>query len=119
MVGGLTLPVLGRGKVGSLQEDGSAVVEGSVLPVELSSQSTVNGLGNKSLISIVVVAEDGLVLMGHDLLLHDSGADLGKPKETNRTARIVSLSIEAPQCFDSILSRNRVDKRRKTVPPFR
>lgn len=72
------IPVLGRGEVGSLQEDSSTVVEGSVLPVELGSQSTVDGLGNKGLVGVVVVAEDGLVLMGHDLLLHDSGADLGR-----------------------------------------
>lgn len=70
------IPVLGGGEVGSLQEDGSTVVEGGVLPVLLGSQGTVDGLGDKGLISVVVVAENGLVLVGENLLLHDSSADL-------------------------------------------
>lgn len=73
---GVYIPVLGGGEVGSLQEDGSTVVEGGVLPVLLGSQSTVDGLGDKGLIGVVVVAENGLVLVGENLLLHDSSADL-------------------------------------------
>ena len=81
------IPVLGRGEVGSLQEDGSTIVEGGVLPVLLGSQGTVDSLGDKSIIGIVVVAENGLVLVGENLLLHDSSADLfeGFKKGTKKT----------------------------------
>lgn len=87
------IPVLGGGEVGSLQEDGSTVVEGGVLPVLLGSQGTVNGLGDKGLIGVVVVAENGLVLVGEDLLLHDSSADLFL-KVQKSTKKTYWLAIE-------------------------
>lgn len=60
--------VFGGQEVGSLQEDSDAVVERQSLPLLAGSQGTLDGLLGQGSIGFVVVADNGLVFRGVQLL---------------------------------------------------
>jgi hypothetical protein len=65
--------VLGGDEVGSLEEDGSSVVEGESLPGGLGSQSSVNGSRDISCCGSVV-GGDSSGMVGRVLLLGEGGS---------------------------------------------